>query len=189
MTNIFYEIEEKISYEDEIIFDKIKIKERINELIIEKLNFIKSNKNFFFEEIVYDFFDYLNIPLIRTKKTRDSGIDGIIKLKLNILGNVNVGLQIKNKIIDSTDIDLFSSSLNLSELQLGIIVCKDSRHFEKYDLNTKIKTILLSKGIEPSEKLINEKVDINPVSIIKFDDLVEIVALQIRGFIKSIYKK
>ena len=188
MDNLFFKIENEILSNEEIIFEKEKIKDEINKLILEKFK-IKENKNFFFEDVVCDFFDYIDTPLIKTKKTRDSSLDGILKLKLDFLGDVDVGLQIKNKIIDSTDVDSFYSSLKLSELQIGTIICRDSRHLEKYDLNTKIKTILLSRGIELKEKLINDKIDINPVFIIKFEDIVDIASSQIRGVAKSVYKK
>lgn len=98
-------------------------------------------------------------------------------------------MQIKYKLIDSTDIDLFLSSLKNSELQLGVIVCKDSRKLNKYELNSKIKAILFSKGINIKEKLIKENVDINPVFILKFNEVIDIVVSQIRAFVTAVYKK
>lgn len=189
MTNLFSDIEEKLLSKEEIIFNQNQIKKEIERLIKNKVDLNKPGTHFVFEEIIYDFFKYINIPLIKTKKTRDSGIDGIIKLKVNLLGEINVGLQIKQKIIDSTDIDSFIAALKLAELQLGTIVCKDSRQLQKYDLNSKIKTILLSRGIVPKENLIKDKIDINPVSIIKFDDILDIVSQEIRSIAKSIYKR
>lgn len=189
MDNIFSQIEQEIFLNEKIMFDKKKIKTEIENIINKRINSINNLKHFAFEDIVYDFFKYKNIPLIKTKKTRDSGLDGIIKLKVNLLGNINVGLQIKHKTIDSTDIDSFLSALKFSELQIGTIVCKESRELQKYDLNSKIKTILLSRGITQKENLINEKIDINPVSIIKFNDILDIVASEIRDVIKSIYKQ
>ena len=188
MVNIFSEIEELIFLDEKIIFDKNKIKKEIEDSITKKLN-SSTKQHFTFEEIVYDFFEYINIPLIKTKKTRDSGLDGIIKLRIDVIGEINTGLQIKYKTIDSTDIDSFLSALRLAELQIGIITCKDSRELQKYSLNSKLKTILLSRGITSKENLINEKIDINPVSIIKFDDMLNIVTSKIRDFVKAIYKQ
>ena len=149
----------------------------------------ETKKGFLFEEIVYDFFDYMNIGLLRSKKTRDFGIDGILKLNLQLVGEVNLGVQIKYKLIDSTDIDSFLSSLRNAELQLGVIVCKNSRNLEKYELNSRIKAILFSRGILLKERLIKDKIDINPVFVLKFDDLLNVVANNVRGVVKSIYKK
>ncbi|MEK6926035.1 MAG: hypothetical protein AABW50_02035 [Nanoarchaeota archaeon] len=190
MDNVFFEIEDRLFFDEEIIFDEAKIKQFIFDFLLNDINSRDDKKRgFYFEEIVYNFFEYLNVPLVKTKKTRDFGIDGIIKLKLNLLGEINLGLQVKYKIIDSTDVDLFLSSLRNSELQLGAIVCRDSRKLEKYGLNSKLRAILLSKGIKVREKLIKDDINLNPVFILKFDELVEIVASQIRGVIKSIYKK
>lgn len=108
---------------------------------------------------------------------------------MSLFGEVNLGLQVKYKLIDSTDIDLFLSALRNSELQLGVVVCKDSRRLEKYELNSKIKAILLSKGIAIKERLIKENIDINPVFILKMDEMAEIIANNIRGFVRMIYKK
>ena len=69
-----------------------------------------------------------------------------------------------------------------------MIACKDSRDLQKYDLNNKIKTILLTKGIIQEENLIKDKISINPISIIKFDDILNIVTSEIRGYIKAVYK-
>ncbi len=189
MANIFSKIEGEIFLNEEIIFDKSRIKEEVEKKITKELNFNKASQHFTFEEIIYDFLEYINVPLIKTKKTRDSGLDGIIKIKTNLIGEISAGLQIKHKIIDSTDIDSFISALKLSELQLGIITCKESRELKKYDLNSKLKTILLSRGITPKENLINEKIDINPISIIKFDDILNTVASEIRNFVRATYKK
>jgi len=189
MNNIFSDTEEDILSNEEILFDKNKIKSYLEETISKRLNSKDDKKHFIFEKIIYDFFEYLRIPLIKTKKTRDSGLDGIIKLKLDLLGEIDVGLQIKHKKIDSTDVDLFLSALKFAEIQLGTIFCKDSRKLQKYELNSKIKTILLSKGVELKENLIKDKIDINPVSILKVDDILEIVSSNIRDAAKSIYKR
>jgi len=189
MTNIISEIEERILNDESIIFDEEKIKEKVLNLILEKMNSIEEKKRpFYFENIISDFFKYLNLNFIETKKTRDFGLDGFLKLRLEVLGEVNLGVQIKYKLIDSTDIDLFSSALKNAEIQLGLIVCKDSRNLQKYNLNSKIKTILLSKGIEIKEKLIKEEIDLNPVLILKLNDIVEIITSNIRGFAKAVYK-
>ncbi len=190
MVNIFSEIEDEIFFNESIIFEKDKIKNYILDFIANRLNSKpEKGRPFFFEEIVYDFFDYRKIDLTKTRKTRDLGIDGIIKLKLDILGSINLGVQIKYKLIDSNDVDLFLSALKNAELQLGVIVCKDSRKLEKYELNSKIKAILLSKGIKIKERLIKENININPVFILKLNDIVEIVASEMRAVIESVYKK
>lgn len=190
MVNIFSEIENDLIFNESIIFDEDKIRDYILNYLVDKLNLKQENeKPFYFEEIIYDFFDYLKIELIKTKKTRDFGLDGFIKLKIDLIGDINLGLQIKYKLIDSNDVDLFLSALRNAELQLGIIVCKDSRKLEKYELNEKIKAILLSKGIKVRERLIKEEININPVLILKFEDIIKIVASEIRAFIKGVYKK
>lgn len=190
MANIFSEIEGEIFLSDDIPLDENKIREFILKFLIEKIN-SKTEKEqpFFFEDIVFDFFKYMHIEAIRSKKTRDMGIDGIITLNLDILGNINLGLQIKHRIIDSNDIDLFSASLKNAELQLGVIICKDSRKLEKYDLNSKLRAILLSKGIIVKERLIKEKVDINPIVVLKMSDLIELTASEIRAVAKGVYKQ
>ncbi|MEK6885837.1 MAG: restriction endonuclease [Nanoarchaeota archaeon] len=190
MANIFYEVEDNLFSNEEIIFDENKIKDYMLSFIYNHLNsFEEKEKPFAFENIVYDFFIYMKIPLVKTKKTRDLGIDGIIKLNLNLLGEINLGLQIKNKLIDSNDIDLFLSALKNSELQLGVMICKDSRRLDKYELNSKIRAILLSKGILLRERLIKENININPVFILKLEDIIEIVSSEMRSAIRAIYKK
>ncbi|MCF7910406.1 restriction endonuclease [Candidatus Pacearchaeota archaeon] len=188
MNNLFSSLEEEILLDEEICFDEEKIKDFLLDKI--KINLEKSeNKGFAFEEIVYDFLDFMNIPLIKTNKTRDFGVDGFIKLNVGFLGELNLGVQIKYKLIDSTDVDLFLSSLKNTELQLGVLVCKDSRELTKYELNSKIKSILLSKGISIKEKLLNDKIDINPVFVLKLEEILNIVTYQVRAVVKSIYKK
>jgi hypothetical protein len=131
----------------------------------------------------------MNIPIIKSKKTRDFGIDGIVKFKMGFLGEIDLGLQIKYKTIDSTDVDLFLSALKNSELQLGVMICKDSRNLTKYELNSKLKAILFSRGIKIKEKLIDQEVNLNPLFVLKFTDMIEIVTLEIRSFIRGVYKK
>ncbi len=190
MSNIFSKIEEELLFNEEIVFDENKIKEYVKNYLVNKLNLLVKNKQgFAFEEVIYDFLEYMNLNLIKTNKTRDQGIDGIIKMSLGFFGEINLGLQIKYKLIDSNDVDLFLSSLRNAEIQLGVIVCKESRDLNKYELNSKLRTILLSKGIEVKEKLIKDKININPILILKFDEVIEIVASQIRAIAKSIYKK
>ncbi len=188
MNNLFSELEEEIVFREDICFDEKKIQEFILEEIKKKLE-LSGNKGFTFEEIVYNFFEYMNIPLIKTPKTRDGGLDGFVNFNVGFLGEVKLGLQIKYSLIDSTDIDSFLTALNNAELQLGVFVCKDSRNLSKYELNSKIKFILLSRGIVIKEKLLDEKVDINPVFVLKLNEIVEIVSTQIRGFAKGVYKR
>lgn len=190
MTNIFSDAEDEILSDETIIFDKEKIKRKLSNIISERLSLLdNAKKPFFFQDIVYDFFDYMRINLIKTGKTRDAGLDGVIKLQTELLGEINLGLQIKYKLLDSNDVDLFIASLRNAELQVGLIVCKDSRKLEKYDLNSKIKTILFSKGIKIREKLIKEDVSINPVFVLKFDDILDVAASNLRGFVMGVYKK
>jgi hypothetical protein len=190
MVNIFSEIEEKILLDETLAFNENKIKEEILQTIARKVDpAMDKEKPFVFEQIIYEFFEYLDINIIKTKKTRDFGIDGIIKLNLELLGEMDLGLQIKYAIIDSNDIDIFLSSLKNSELHFGVIVCKGSRKLEKYELNTKIKAILLSKGINIKERLIKEKISINPIFVLKMDDVIGIIASQIRAIARGIYKK
>ena len=188
MNNLFSELEEEITFREDICFDEKKIQEFILEEIKKKLEGFK-NKGFAFEEIVYDFFEYMNIPLIKTPKTRDGGLDGFVNFNVGFLGEVKLGLQIKYSLIDSTDIDSFLTALKNAELQLGVVVCKDSRNLSKYELNSKIKSILLSRGISLKEKLLSEKIDINPVFVLKLNEIIEIISSQIRSFIRSVYKK
>jgi len=190
MSNIFPQIEDYIFSNEEIMFDENKIKTYVTNTLISKLKSSpEKQRHFLFEKIIYDFFRYINIPIITTKKTRDFGIDGVIKLNLELLGNIDLGLQIKHKLIDSTDVDLFLSALKNSELQLGLIVCKDSRNLKKYELNSKIKAILLSKGIKIKERIIQQNININPVFILKMDEIIEITTHKIRGVIQMVYKK
>ena len=188
MNNLFSELEEKITFREDICFDEKKIQEFILEEIKRKLEASK-NKGFAFEEIVYNFLEYMNIPLIKTPKTRDGGFDGFVNFNVGFLDEIKLGLQIKYSLIDSTDIDSFLTALKNAELQLGVVVCKDSRNLSKYELNSKIKSILLSRGISLKEKLLSEKIDINPVFVLKLNEIVEIISSQIRAFIKSVYKK
>lgn len=188
--NIFYQIEEEVFNKDEIMFDVSEIKKFIRGFIIRLVNSqLVMQRGFYFEKIIFDFLEYKGFEFIKTKKTRDFGIDGIIKISLDLVGNIDLGLQIKYKVVGSEDIDLFSAALKNSELQLGLIICKDSRYLEKYDLNSKINAILFSKGIRIKEKLINDKISINPIAILKLDDIISMVADDIRLVIKGVYKK
>ena len=190
MVNIFSSVEDEIISYESIIFDKQKIKEKLSENIVKKLSLVDDLKRpFLFQDIVYDFFEYRHIGLIKSVKTRDGGLDGIIKLKIDLLGEIDLGLQIKYKLIDSNDVDFFIASLKNAELQIDIIICKNSRKLEKYELNSKIKTILFSKGIKIRERLISESININPVFILTFDDLLDMVASDLRGFVMGVYKK
>ena len=190
MNNLFFEIEEKLFEDEDIIFDEERIKDFIFDYVNEKIKGQKiSKRRFYFEKIVFDFFEYMGLAVRRTKKTRDFGIDGFVKVKIGFLGNLDFGLQIKYKKIGSNDIDLFLKSLRNVELNLGVIVCKDVRRLDNYDLNSRLRNLLFSKGIEIKEKLIKDKVDINSVVILKFEEIVEIVSSEIRSFVKAVYKK
>jgi restriction endonuclease Mrr len=190
MSNIFAEIKDKIFFDEGIAFEEDKIKIFISKFLENKLKEKgEKDKSFYFEEIIYDFFEYLGIGVTKTKKTRDFGLDGVIKLNLDLLGEIDLGLQIKHKLIDSTDVDMFLSALRNAGLQLGVLVCKDSRELGKYRLNSKIKAILLAKGIKIKEKLIKEDIDINPVFVMKMEEIIDIATLRMRLLVKSIYKK
>ncbi len=188
MSNLFSEIESDIIFDELICFNENFIKDFIIKKIAETIE-KSENKGFRFEEVVYDFFEYMNLNLIKTPKTRDHGIDGFVDINVGFLGKVKLGLQIKYQTVDSATIDSFLAALRNAELQLGIVVCKDSRTLANYELNSKIKSILLSRGISVREKLLNEKVDINPVFVLKLGELAEIAASQIRAFAKAVYKK
>lgn len=189
MDNIFEELEGEILDREDILFDESKIKE----FIIGKITTIinqrpESERPFLFQNIVYSFLEYMKISIIETPKTRDSGLDGIIKLNLQMLGPISLGLQIKYKKIDSTDIDSFRTALKNAELQLGTLICKDSTKLENYELNNKIKTILLARGIRLKEKLINDKINLNPILVLKFDAALDMVASELRAIARGIYK-
>lgn len=188
MDNLFSKIEEEIIFQEDICFNEEKIQQFVLEAIKMRLE-NSDNKGFEFEEIVYNFFEYMNIPIIKTLKTRDGGLDGFIDFDVGFLGKIKLGLQIKYKLVDSTDVDSFLISLKNAEIQLGVLLCKDSRELTKYELNSKIKSVLFSRGISIKEKLLKEKIDINPAFILKLNELVEIVSSQIRAFVKSVYKK
>ena len=189
MNNIFSEIEDKIFFDESIIFDEAKINQFVTNFLINKLNSEEPKKRgFYFEGIILDFFEYINLETIQTKKTRDFGIDGIVKIQIGIFGEINLGIQIKNKLIDSTDIDSFIANLKNCELQLRVIVCRDSRNLSKYELNNKLKAILLSRGIELKQKITSD-ININPVFVLKLDEIIEIIASNIRSVVKAIYKK
>jgi hypothetical protein len=193
MPNVFSEIENSLfSLEnmEDVIFDE----EKISDYIVKELNnrlasASERERPFVFQEIIYNFFEFMRIPLIKSSKTRDNGLDGVIKLPLSIFGEIDLGLQIKYSLIGSPEIDSFQAALRNSELQLGVIACKDSRELVNYDLNNRIRAILFSRGIELKERLINEKININPVYILKLNEIVAIVASEFRGFAKSVYKK
>ncbi len=188
--NIFYQIEDEVLDKESIMFDLIRIKEFVGDFIFKLINNqLVMKRGFYFEKIIFDFLEYKGFEFIKTKNTRDFGIDGIIKINLDLVGSVDLGLQIKYKLLGSEDIDLFSSALRNSELQLGLIICKDARYLEKYDLNSKIKAILFSKGIKIKQRLINNKISINPIAILKLEDIISMVADEIRMMIKGIYKK
>src|SRR3989344_2205199 len=190
MANIFSEVQDTILCNENIMFEENKIKDFLWNSIKDRVELeTERQRPFLFEEIVHSFFEYRHIRTIKTKKTRDFGLDGIIKLNLQLIGEIDLGLQIKYKIIDSNDIDLFLSALRNTEIQLGIIVCKDSRRLEKYELNSKIKAILFSKGININDKIIKEKIDVNPVLVLKMKDIIEMAASEIRSIVVGVYKK
>src|SRR3989344_915642 len=188
--SIFEEIEQEIfnQINEELLFDEKKIKEFIANNLSKRLQEQNERQQpFLFEKIIFDFFRYMKIELTESKKTRDFGIDGIVKMNVGLFGEVNLGLQIKYKTIDSTEVDSFLSALKMSELQLGAIICKDSRELTKYELNSKLKAILFSRGISLRERLIKDKININPVFVLTFEEVISIVASNIRAFIKAVY--
>ena len=189
MINIFQEIQDEIFFNEDIILNELKIKEFILKYLIKKLESAEEKQRpFLFQDIIYNFFEYLNIKLIRSKKTRDSGIDGIINLDIDYLGKINIGLQIKYTKIDSNDIDAFVSSLKNAELILGAIICKESRKFDKYSLNNKLKTILMTRGIETKEEILKEEININPIFILTLNDVLDIISSNIGAMARGVYK-
>ena len=190
MGNIFNEIEDNLFFDEEVIFDVDRIREYILDFIIKRVEGeLPENRGFVFEQIVCDFFDYMGLNVVRSGKTRDFGIDGVIRLKIDLFGELNLGLQVKYKVIDSTDVDLFSASLRNAELRLGVIVCKESREMQNYELNSRLKAILFSRGIKVREKLIEENININPLFILKLDEIVGISARKFRNVVGAVYKK
>lgn len=193
MPNIFSEIENNLFSLDnmeDIVFSEEKISSFILNELSKRLTSVEERETpFIFQEIIYNFFEFMRISLIKSPKTRDRGIDGIIKLPLSFLGEIDLGVQIKYSLVGSPDLDSFQTALKNSELQLGVIACKDSRNLVNYDLNSRIKAILFSRGIELKERLINEKINLNPVYILKLDEIIAIVSSEFRGFAKSVYKK
>ena len=187
-TNFFKEIEEKILYEDEeILFNDKKIREIAEKIILNKINeFEERKRGLFFEEIILDFFEYKNFKIFRTKKTRDFGLDGLIKIDIEPFGNLKLGLQVKYKKIDSKDVDLLVNALNFAEIKVGVLVCKDAGRLDKYNISSKLKAMLIGK----ENKLnIKEDFNINPVFILKFDDILDIFSHNIRGVVEMFYKK
>jgi len=186
-SNFFKILDKKIFSSEQIIFSKSKIKKFVKNLIFQELNSLPKNKRGeFFEKIVCDFFEYMHFELTRTKKTRDFGLDGIIKTELEPFGKLKIGLQIKYKKINSIDVDSFLQALNFAEIRLGALVCKDAARLDKYTISSKLKAMLFGeeKGIKVKEKL-----ELKPVFILKFEDVLNIFSEEVRYKVQAIYKR
>ena len=187
-TNFFKEIEKKILYEDEeILFDNEKVREIAEKIVLTKINDVDEKKRgLFFEEIILDFFEYKNFKIFRTKKTRDFGLDGLIEIEIEPFGHLKLGLQVKYKRIDSKDVDLLISALNFAEIKVSVLVCKDFGRLDKYNLSSKLKAMLIGKENKID---IKEDLNINPVFILKFNDILDIFSSSVRDVVRSVYKK
>lgn len=186
--NYFKELQTQILRNSEnILFDEKKIK-KIAKKELEKAmeNQPKTKNGLFFEEIICDFFEFLGFEVIRTKKTRDLGIDGIIKTKLQPFGLLELGLQVKYKTIDSSDVDSFVQALNFAEIRIGVIVCKKAKRLDKYTLSSKMKAILLGAK---NEVRINKRIDLKPVFVMSLRETIDVFSQHLRDVVKSVYKR
>lgn len=186
--NLFLTVEsELLELADKESFSKSKIETFLKSRFIEKINSGKtpSEKGFIFERLVCDFFEYKSFKVLRTKKTCDFGIDGIIEVKLSPFGTLRLGLQVKYKKISAKDFDVFVQSLNFAEIKIGVLVCKDSAKIQRNSLNSKVKAILSTKGGN-LPKL--PDFELNQAFILKAKDIIELAAEQAFFTVKSIYK-
>lgn len=188
--NFFKKLEEEaLWHKEDTLFDADRIKSYARGYILNKIQEKKEKeRGFFFEEIVCDFFEYLGYRVTRTKKTRDRGLDGIVDVKIMPLGEVKLGIQAKWGRIDSGDVDGFIQSLENAEIRLGVIACRDSTRLQKYTLPAKIKSILFFRNIKAKVKDIPD-VGIEPVFILKLDDMIEVTSKKIRDIVSSTYKR
>ena len=186
--NYFRELQGQIlKSSDSVLFDEKKIKEMARnhvEKSIEKQ--AKTERGLFFEKIVLDFFDFLGFKVTRTKKTRDLGIDGIIKTELPPFGLLRMGLQVKYKEIDSSDIDAFIQALNFAEIRVGVVACRKAGRLDKYTISTKVKALLL--GSENNMR-IGKRIDLKPVFVMNLNEIIGIFSQHTRDVVKSVYKR
>lgn len=188
--NFFKKFEEDVLWQKEdTLFDADRIKSYTRKYVLDKIQDKKEKeRGFFFEGIVCDFFEYLGYRVTRTKKTRDMGLDGIVDVNIMPLGEVKLGIQAKWRKIGSRDVDGFIQSLENAEIKLGVIACRDSTRLQKYTLSAKIRSILLFRDIEAKVKDIPD-IGIEPVFILKLDDIVEVTSKKIRDIVSSTYKR
>lgn len=186
--NFFKKIEfELTDAPEQVLFSEKKIRALAEKLVLREINKKPvKQRPAFFEKIICDFFIFRNFKLIKTKKTRDLGLDALIKTRLEPFGELSLGLQIKYKKIGSIDVDLFLRSLDFADLKLGALVCKDSRRLDKYTLSAKLKAMLFGLGEEASLK---KRIDLKPVFILKFSDILDVFTGEIRLRMKGIYKR
>ncbi len=191
MDNFFDSLEKKILLSDEeVLFNIEKIKEYSRNYLLDNIEEKpKNERGFYFEEIVCDLFRYLNFKVIQTKKTRDFGLDGIIETELEPFGKLKLGLQVKWKKINASDVDLFIQALNFAEIRLGILLCKTTGDIKKYKLSSKIKAILSSFDNDVKNDPNISELYLEPIFILKFDDIVDIFSQRVRNLVSAVYKR
>jgi len=191
LDNFFDSLEKKILLSDEeVLFNIEKIKEYSRNYLLDNIEEKpKNERGFYFEEIVCDLFRYLNFKVIQTKKTRDFGLDGIIETELEPFGKLKLGLQVKWKKINASDVDLFIQALNFAEIRLGILLCKTTGDIKKYKLSSKIKAILSSFDNDVKNDPNISELYLEPIFILKFDDIVDIFSQRVRNLVSAVYKR
>lgn len=189
LTKFFRDLEERVLWRDDIIFDIEKIKAFSMDYALKEIQGrTMQERGFFFEELSRDFFRYLGFMVESTKRTRDLGIDGIVRMKLEPLGQLELGLQAKWKKIGSEDLDSFLQALQFAEIKLGVLTCKDSRDMQKYTMSSKIKALLLKYGRDKEIENVPD-LDMKPVFILKFEDLIDIFSKRVRSVVSAVYKR
>ncbi|MBU1120333.1 restriction endonuclease [Candidatus Micrarchaeota archaeon] len=189
LNNFFVSLEKTIVDQPEkTIFSEKKIMEFSENYIQMELKKISPNKRgWFFQKIVCDFFRFKRFRVIECKKTRDLGIDAVIKKKFDILGDLQLGLQIKYKKIGAADIDSFIQALDFAEIRLGVIACKESSRLDKYTLSSKMKALLL--GLPGKKIKIKERIQLKPVFVITLNEIIKLISSDARLMVRSIYKR
>jgi len=186
--NFFKGLESEILNLDEsILFSEKKIRGAVEKAVLGKLNSVAaSRRGFLFEAIVCDFFENHGFEVVRSKKTRDLGIDALVSTELQPFGKLSLGVQAKYKRISSKDVDLFLQALRFSEIALGVVVCKEAGRLDKYTLSSKLRGLLFGLGKKAD---LGERIDLNPVFVLKFSELINIFAKKVRSIVKGIYKR
>ncbi len=190
MDNFFKQVEEEVLWQDDnILFNTDEITKYSKQYVLERINEKEEGRRgFFFEEVVCDFFEYVGYDVVRSKKTRDHGLDGVVETDVPPLGKLKLGLQAKWKMVDSTDVDQLLQALENAEIRLGVLVCRESSRLDKYKLTSKVKAILFFHNMESEVKDLPD-LDVNPAFIMKFDELIKVSSEKIRGMVKATYKR